>query len=63
MYNLFEGKPIPQSPEEIPLDAWFSESYKFQPNTFIFEQCLKFAELNSVLVILWEGNDLKTKNP
>jgi len=39
-YDFFEGKPIPQSPEEIPIDAWFSESYNYKPNTFIFDNVL-----------------------
>lgn len=53
-YEFFNNLPVPQTPEEIPLDAWFSNSYKYQSNKFIFEQCFPLPEFNAVLVLLWE---------
>ena len=53
-FDFFEGKTIPTSPEEISLEAWFSEAYNYKANKFIFEQCFQFKEINALLVILWE---------
>ena len=53
-FDFFEGNEIPKAPEEIPLEAWFSESFSFEPNKFIFEQCFPLTGLNAVLVVLWE---------
>lgn len=53
-YDFFEGKVLPRTPDEIPLNAWFSSCYNYQPNKYIFEQCHPISEINAVLVILWE---------
>ena len=55
-YDFFNGDPVPLTPDEVPLSAWFEKDYKYnhEENKFIFEQCHPLAEYNAVLVILWE---------
>lgn len=53
-YDFFAKKPVPSTPEEIPIDAWFTNSNNYQPNKVVFEQCFPFPDFNSILVLLWE---------
>jgi Zn-dependent peptidase ImmA (M78 family) len=53
-FEFFNGKATPITPEEVPTDAWFMESFNYQPNSFIYEQCFGFPNFNAVLVLLWE---------
>ena len=53
-HDFFNGKNVPKTPEEIPIEAWFSESFSYQKDRFVFEQCHQIPDLNSVLAMVWE---------
>jgi Zn-dependent peptidase ImmA (M78 family) len=52
-YDYFEGKDIPQKPEEIISDAWFQTDYNFKSNFPLSEQNIIFASYNAVLSLIW----------
>ena len=53
-YEFFNGEKIPDDPEEILADAWFSEDFNYKKDYFLYEQNIPMYRYNSVLTLLWE---------
>lgn len=54
-YDYYTKKGMPNSPEEIIADAWFTKDFKFKKSYKLIEQNIPFPSYNAVLSLVWEG--------
>lgn len=52
--EFFKGEKIPDEPEKILADAWFSEDFNYKKDYFIYEQNIPMYRYKAVLTLLWE---------
>ncbi|NWF89101.1 MAG: ImmA/IrrE family metallo-endopeptidase [Ignavibacteriaceae bacterium] len=52
--DYYNRKDIPDDPQEIISDAWFTKDFRFKSQHKLFEQNIPFSSYNAVLSLVWE---------
>ncbi len=55
-YDYFAGKEVQTCEDLMPAHTWFSEDYKVDKNTYLYEQNFVMKNYKSVLTLLWESD-------